>query len=84
VLDQLTAEIAGAADSYAGLKKNYEAAAGNLETAKLYYTKGKIKETDLLSIFSEYLDAKQQSRDALGRYLDKKVELSYLLAGAEK
>lgn len=82
--DELAAEIDGAAASYAGLKKNYEAAAGNLETAKLYYTKGKIKETDLLSIFSEYLDAKQQSRDALGRYFDKKAELAYLRAGAEQ
>ncbi len=83
-LDRLAAEMNGAAVSYDGLKKNYEAAAGNLETAKLYYTKGKIKETDLLSIFSEYLDAKQQSRDALGRYLDTMTELAYLRAGAEK
>jgi outer membrane protein TolC len=83
-LDRLTDEMAGAAASYTGLKKNYEAAAGNLETAKLYYTKGKIKETDLLSIFSEYLDAKQQSRDALGRYLDKKAELAYLRSGGGK
>ncbi len=83
-LSRLTAEIDSAAVSYAGLKNNYEAAAGNLETAKLYYTKGKIKETDLLSIFSEYLEAKQQSRDALGRYFGKKAELAYLRAGAEK
>ena len=83
-LDRLASEIDAAAASYAGLEKNYEAAAGNLETAKLYYTKGKIKETDLLSIFSEYLDAKQQSRDALGSYLDKKAELVYLRAGAGK
>lgn len=83
-LDRLAAEIDGAAAAYSGLKKNYEAAAGNLETAKLYYTKGKIKETDLLSIFSEYLDAKEQARDTLGRYLEKKAELAYLGAGAGK
>jgi len=83
-LDRLTVEIAGEADAYAGLKKNYEAAAGNLETAKDYYTKGKIKETDLLSIFSEYLDAKQQSREALGRYFDKKADLDYLRAGGAR
>lgn len=83
-LETLAAEIESAAASYAGLRKNYEAAAGNVETAKLYYAKGKLKETDLLSIFSEYLDAKQQSRDALGRYLDKKAELAYLRAEAVK
>ncbi len=83
-LETLAAEIQSASASYEGLRKNYEAAAGNVETAKLYYAEGKIKETDLLSIFSEYLDAKQQSRDALGSYLDKKAELAYLRAGAVK
>lgn len=83
-LKTLAAEIDSASASYEGLRKNYEAAAGNVETAKLYYAEGKIKETDLLSIFSEYLDAKQQSRDALGSYLNKKAELAYLLAGAVK
>ena len=83
-LEALKSEMKSAAAAYEGLRKNYEAAAGNVETAKLYYAKGKIKETDMLSIFSEYLDAKQQSRDALGRYLDKEAGLAYLRAGAEK
>lgn len=83
-LERLAAEIKSEAAAYAALRGNFLSAAGNLETAKTYYRQGKIKETDLLSIFSEYLDAKQQSRDALGRYLEKKTELAYLRAGEEK
>ncbi len=80
-LAQLGAGMRSAASVYDALRSNYLSAAGNLETAKTYYRQGKIKETDLLSIFSEYLAAKEQSRDALGLYLDKKTELEYLRAG---
>lgn len=83
-LERLAAELNSEAAAYEALRENFLSAAGNLETAKTYYRQGKLKETDLLSIFSEYLDAKQQSRDALGRYLDKKTELAYLRAGEEK
>ncbi len=83
-LERLSAEIKSEAAAYAALRGNFLSAGGNLETAKTYYRQGKIKETDLLSVFSEYLDAKQQSRDALGRYLDKKTELAYLLSGEKK
>ena len=53
-----------------------------MATAKEYYRQGKIKETDLLSVFSEYLEARQQSWEALDTYLDKKAGLDYLLAGS--
>lgn len=49
-----------------------------MKTADEYYRQGKIKETDLLSVFSDYLTAKEQARDALGDYLDKKADQDYI------
>ncbi len=47
----------------------------SVEIAKSYYQQGKIKETDLLSVFSDYLAAKDQSYGALYNFLGKKAEL---------
>jgi outer membrane protein TolC len=75
----LNAEMKNAASSCAAAEANLNGADESLETARDYYRQGKIKETDLLSIFSEYLAVKEQARDALGLFLEKKADLDYLL-----
>ena len=79
---QLAQEIQTSANACRHAAENLNDAAASLETANTYYRQGKIKETDLLSIFSEYFDAKQKSRDALGQYLAQTTELDYLLKGS--
>lgn len=68
---------AACADAGAGLADADKA----LRTAGEYYRQGKIRETDLLSVFADYLAAKEQARDALGDYLDKKADLDYYAEG---
>lgn len=77
----LEVEMYNAASSCAAAQANLKDADESLETARDYYRQGKLKETDLLSIFSEYLAVKEQARDSLGLYLDKKADLDYLLKG---
>lgn len=50
--------------------------------AKTYYRQGKIKETDLLSIFSDYLTAQQQRDVALQTLLDKRADWDALWEGS--
>ena len=83
-IKQLRGEVKNAAAACAAASSGLVDADKIIETAKAYYRQGKIKETDLLSVFSEYLDAKQRARDALDNYLDKKAGLDYLLAGSAR
>jgi len=81
-IGQLITDIENLETVYKNTVKNIESATQNIETAKSYYEKGKIKETDLLSVFSEYLAAKEQFYENLYNYLYKKAELDFILQGA--
>ena len=74
---QLQTAIRNAASACAAAGAGLQDADKAMKTADEYYRQGKIKETDLLSVFSDYLAAKEQARDALGDYLDKKADLDY-------
>lgn len=78
---RLEAGLAAAAAACAGAGRTLAAAEAGIGVAGEYYRQGKIKETDLLAVFSEYFSAKERSRDALGAWLEKKAEREYLLGG---
>jgi outer membrane protein TolC len=59
-------------------------ASAGLETAAVYYRQGKIKETDLLSTFSDYFEVQKKTRDTLGEYLSLRNELARLAGGDAK
>jgi len=82
-IDQLIAEIENIQTTYKNASDNLENAKKAIETAKDYYQQGKIKETDLLSIFSEYMNAKDQSYEILYNFFFKKAELDSLIKGME-
>lgn len=83
-IDQLITEIENIQTTYQNASDNMKSAEQALDTAKEYYQQGKIKETDLLSVFSEYMNAKDQSYDTLYDFLSKKAELDSIIRGAEK
>ena len=82
-IDQLITEIKNLQIIYQNALDNISNAEKALDTAKEYYQQGKIKETDILSIFSEYLGAQDQSYDTLSDFLSKKAELDTLSKGLE-
>ncbi len=77
-METLRTGIDNAAATCAAAEAGLSDADKAMKTADEYYRQGKIKETDLLSVFSDYLAAKEQARDALGDYLDKKADLDYI------
>lgn len=77
-IETLRTGIANAAATCAAAEAGLSDADKAMKTADEYYRQGKIKETDLLSVFSDYLTAKEQARDALRDYLDKKSDLDYI------
>ncbi len=83
-IEQLTADVGNLQAIYKNASDNLNTASQSIETAKIYYRQGKIKEADLLNTFSDYLAAKNQAYDVLSDYLSKKVELDFLLRGMGK
>ncbi len=77
-IETLRTGIANAAAICAAAEAGLSDADKAMKTADEYYRQGKIKETDLLSVFSDYLAAKEQARNALGDYLDKKSDMDYI------
>ncbi len=82
-INQLITNIESIQTIYKNAVENLKSSEENTKTAKIYYQQGKIKETDLLNVFSEYLAAKEQVYEALYDYLSKKAELDFILKGAE-
>jgi outer membrane protein TolC len=82
-IDQLITQIENIQTTYKNASENLQNAEKALDTAKDYYQQGKIKETDLLNIFSEYMNAKDQSYDSLYDFFFKKAELDSLTRGME-
>lgn len=78
---RLEAGLTAAAAACGEAARTLAAAEEGLDAAGEYYRQGKIKETDLLAVFSEYFSARERSRDALGAWLEKKAERDYLLGG---
>jgi len=79
--DQLSVDIAAARKAYAISAALLHDANKGLQIAETYYRQGKIKETDLLSVFSDFLAAQDQQNTALQEILDKRVEWEALWAG---
>ncbi len=82
-ISQLITDIENVQTTYKNASENLKTAAQNIETAKTYYQQGKIKETDLLNVFSEYLTAQEQAYQSLEDYLMKKADLDFILEGTE-
>ncbi len=64
---------------YKSTLDNVNGADQSVKIARLYYKEGKIKETDLLSIFSDYLNAQDQSYQDLYDFMSQKAELEAIL-----
>jgi outer membrane protein TolC len=82
-IDQLITEIEKIQTTYKNATDNMKNAEKALDTAKDYYQQGKIKETDMLSIFSEYMNAKDQSYEILYSFFAEKAELDSLIRGMD-
>ena len=82
-IDQLITNIESMQSIYKNAVENLTSATQNIETAKTYFQQGKIKETDLLNVFSEYLTAKEQTYESLSDFLNKKAELDFVLEGVD-
>jgi outer membrane protein TolC len=80
---QLITRIENIQTTYKNAGENLKNAEKALDTARDYYQQGKIKETDLLSVFGEYISAKDQNYDILYDFFFKKAELDSLVKGAE-
>lgn len=80
-IDQLILDMENARIIYRNASDNLKSAAENRETAKIYYQQGKIKESDILNISSEYLSIRDVFYDALSNFLFKKTELDFLIKG---
>jgi outer membrane protein TolC len=74
---RLSSEMDNAALACLAARANLFAAEKSLETSKEYYRQGKLKETDLLDIFSDYFSIKELALDSLGQYLDRLAGLGY-------
>ena len=80
-IDQLITDIENAQTTYKNAAANLEGIKEIIQSANSYYEQGKIKETDLINVSSEYLVAKEQYYEALTGYLSKKAELDFMLEG---
>jgi len=74
-ITQLTADIKNLQAVYESWFDNLNNAQKSLGIAKTYYKQGKIKETDLLSVFSDDLNVKDQTYEALYNFLAQSAEL---------
>ena len=83
-IEQLISELETIQTTYHNAVENVDSARSSLDIAQDYFRQGKIKETDLLSIFSEYLSTKDESNELLYSFLSKKVELDALIKGIER
>ena len=82
-IDQIITQIENIQTTYRNAGENLTNAAKALDVAREYYQQGKIKETDLLNIFAEYMNAKDQDYDILYDFFFKKAELDSLIRGIE-
>ena len=82
-IHQLISELEKDQAGYQNALENAKGAEHALAIAQEYFRQGKIKETDLLSVFSDYLTARDRSIELLETFLSQKAELDALLAGAE-
>ncbi len=80
-IDQLTEDLENLQVIYTNAQENSDNAQKNIDIAQKYYQQGKIKETDLLSTFSDYLNAKEQSYETLYNFVAQKAELDSLVKG---
>jgi outer membrane protein TolC len=80
---QLAQEIKLSANACLRARETLSDANASLDTAALYYRQGKIKETDLLSTFSDYFEVQKKTRDTLDEYLSKKNQFDHLLGSAK-
>ncbi|MDE1920226.1 MAG: TolC family protein [Candidatus Omnitrophica bacterium] len=80
-IEQMTGDLASLRGVYRATMENLKNAQAGIKTARAYYRQGKIKEIDLLSAFSDYLTAVDQSYDAQYNFLAKKAELAAVIEG---
>jgi outer membrane protein TolC len=81
---QLSQDLANARQAYtltAGLVQDAQA---GLEIAKTYYRQGKAKESDLLSVFADYLTALDQRDEALLSVLNQEADWDALWNGVQR
>lgn len=79
---QLAVDLAAARKAYAISAELLRDAQKGLDIAEAYYRQGKIKETDVLSVFSDFLNAEDQQDGALQEVLDQRAEWEALWSGA--
>ena len=80
---QLAVDIQHARQAYAISTAIMQDAQKGMEIAKAYYRQGKVKESDLLSVFADYLTASDQRDEALLNALGKQAEWDALWEGAQ-
>jgi len=80
-ITQLMADIKNLQAVYESSLDNLNNAQKSMDIAKTYYKQGKIKETDLLSVFSDDLNVKDQTYEALYNFLAKSAELKAITRG---
>jgi len=83
-MDQLMTDVKNQQTIYKNTSDNLDVAQKSVDIAKIYYKQGKIKEADVLNVFSDYWNAKDQNYEALYNFLAKKAELEALTQEAEK
>jgi outer membrane protein TolC len=80
-IEQMIIQLENIQATYKNSSENLKNAEKSLDTARDYFQEGKIKETDLLSIFAEFISAKDQNYDILYDFFFKKAELDSLMKG---
>jgi outer membrane protein TolC len=82
-IGQLITALKNIQTAYKNTIYNLNNAEKGLQTARDYYRQGKIKETDILSIFADYLNVKNQSYETMYSFLAKKAELDAFISEME-
>jgi outer membrane protein TolC len=81
--NQVLSDLKHAAQAYALSASLVQDAQQGLEIAKVYYRQGKAKESDLLSVFADYLAAIDQRDESLLSLLNKKAEWDAIWDGSQ-
>lgn len=78
-INQLVTKIEDLQKSYLSTKTNLMESAKSIHQASLLYQKNKLQEIDVLDIYSQKLDAQNSLYDVMQDYINKKLELDFML-----
>lgn len=78
-INQLVTKIEDLQKSYLSAKTNLMESAKSIHQASLLYQKNKLQEIDVLDIYSQKLDAQNSLYDVMQDYINKKLELDFML-----